>query len=161
MFYLQWRNNMTNISKIRIAVISLLHIVCMFAISLINVFLVNKDTPIELTSLYMTLYFVIFPCICGATLKIFVNNIKIALIITTVCLIIWSAGDAMLRQSRFFAELLINAIVFPIIFLAYFITFSILKKEKKKASIAFAILYALIFSFIFWCGNYFIMSFAK
>ena len=130
----------------------------MFLFSLLTHHLIGIGASDEIWALTAVLYLIVLPCITGALLKVTVNNKIPAMIITALCIAVWSAGAAVFREERFVFHLLIKAVIFPMIMLFYYITFVIAKKEKKAASIAIAGALTLLAAFVLWIGVLFFLS---
>ena len=140
---------------------SVILLICMFALTLLRINLFNTTASNTLGAVYFTIYFVVFPCLSGVMLKVVVNNVKSALIITSLCMVIWSVGDAVFRGNRFFSELLLKVIIIQIIMFLYFIVFTIIKSEKKVFSIILISISFLILVLVFWGGQLLFLELAR
>lgn len=139
-------------SHVRIIFSSIALLVCMFLFSLLTQHFIAIGASDQMWALIAALYLIVFPCITGALLKVTVNNKKPAMIIISLCIVIWSAGEAVIWGENLILQLLLKALFFPITMLFYYITFLTLKREKKRASIAIAGALTLLAAFVLWCG---------
>ena len=130
----------------------------MFLFSLLTHHFIGTGASDEIWALIAALYLIIFPCIAGAFLKVTVNSKKPAMIVISLCIAVWSAGEAVIWGENLIRQLLIRAIFFPITMLFYYIAFVIVKKEKKAASTVTAAALTLLAAFVIWCGVLFFLS---
>lgn len=142
--------------KIALSSVSLLALVSLLWLMVYN--MRNRGSPDELWAFVAAVYFVLFPCISGVMLKLTVNDRKLAILVLSVCLLLWSTGSAVFLKEKFVWELLLGLVVFPIIMLFYFFAYLIVKREKKTSAIVVMIVSTLGTAFIIWLGVLFFLS---